>query len=98
VVELISFQVTAIGVTKKPNLSALRPPTQPSHPEWRDVYFPGEGWVNTPILQRSGLEIGEHLSGPAVIQEAGSTTVLEPGDEMEVDRRGILLIEVRASN
>jgi len=95
VVELISFQVTAIGSTDKPNLSALRPPTQDTQTQYREVFFPGKGWERTSVFQRSGLEVGKEITGPAIIQEAGSTTVLEPGDDMIVDNRGILLIDVR---
>jgi N-methylhydantoinase A len=34
------------------------------------------------------------VTGPALIEEYASTTVLAPGDRMEVDRFGNLVIEI----
>jgi N-methylhydantoinase A len=96
VIELVSFQVTAYGDTEKPSLSMLRPSTQHAEPIQRKVYFPGHDWLDTPITSRASLEPGRRLDGPAVIQEAGSTTVLRPGDRMQVHETGILLIDVGA--
>ena len=94
VIELISFQVTAIGPKDKPLLEALRPRAEASRATKREVYFPLEGWVEAAIYTREALVPGDSVTGPAVVQEAGATTVLRPGDRMTVDARGILLIEV----
>ncbi|MDA0747879.1 MAG: hydantoinase/oxoprolinase family protein [bacterium] len=94
VIELISFQVTAIGPAEKPTLEMLRPPVEAGSPGQRSVFFPGDGWVDATICTRSSLAPGAKLEGPAVVQEAGSTTVLRTGDRMRVDERGILLIDV----
>ena len=94
VIELISFQVTAIGPKDKPSLEALRPRAEASRATKREVYFPSEGWVEATIYTRQALVPGDTVAGPAVVQEAGATTVLRAGDRMTVDARGILLIEV----
>jgi len=72
----------------------LRPPVEPAAPQQRAVYFPDAGWVDTPVLRRAALASGATVEGPAVIQEAGSTTLLPPGDRLQVDDRGILLISL----
>jgi N-methylhydantoinase A len=50
--------------------------------------------VDTPIYLRSGFRAGERLDGPAVIEELGATILLYPGDKMEVNDQGHLVIEV----
>lgn len=94
IIELISFQVTAIGATEKPGFEKLRQPLSVGTPTKRPVVFPEQGWMETPIYQRTTLAPGEKLTGPAIIQEAGSTTLLCPGDTLRVDEHGILVIDV----
>jgi N-methylhydantoinase A len=94
IIELISFQVTAIGATGKPRFEKLRQPLSVGEPKKRPVFFPGPGWVDTGIYQRTTLATGRKLTGPAIIQEGGSTTVLCPEDTLHVDEHGLLLIDV----
>jgi N-methylhydantoinase A len=50
--------------------------------------------VAAPIFLRSGFKSGERLQGPAVIEEVGATILLYPGDTMQVNECGHLVIEV----
>jgi N-methylhydantoinase A len=50
--------------------------------------------VATPIFLRSGFMAGDRLEGPAVIEEMGATILVYPGDKMEVNKFGHLVIEV----
>jgi N-methylhydantoinase A len=50
--------------------------------------------VPCPIYLRSGLKAGDHMAGPAVIEEVGATILLYPGDRMEVNAFGHLVIDV----
>jgi len=45
------------------------------------------------VAHRSSLEPGERITGPAVIEEEGSTLFLEPGMVLERSSQGALLIE-----
>ena len=61
----------------------------------RSAYFTEIGvFADTPTYDREALLAGNRISGPALIEEHASTTVLLPGDEMEVDAFGNLAIEV----
>jgi N-methylhydantoinase A len=51
------------------------------------------GWVETPILDRNGLRPGNEVTGPAVVVQDDTTTVIEPGYRGAVDRFGNILIE-----
>jgi N-methylhydantoinase A len=60
----------------------------------RRVRF-GGAWEETPVLDRARLGTGSELTGPAIVQQLDTTTVIEPGDRLTVDPLGNLLIEVR---
>ena len=53
------------------------------------------GWFDTPVYERGGLRAGVHFDGPAIVEQLDSTTVVEPGDRVEVDRDGNLIMTVR---
>ena len=59
----------------------------------RPVWFE-TGWILTPVLERALLPLGCRFTGPAVVQQMDSTTVLEPGDTAVLDPFGNLLIAV----
>jgi N-methylhydantoinase A len=58
----------------------------------RDVNFAGRGALSTPIFDRSQLAQGNRIAGPAVVEEDASTTIVEPGDILTVNRFGHLVI------
>jgi N-methylhydantoinase A len=94
VIELIRFNVTALGRTPKPNLPRLdgRGPAAPVGE--RSVYFSESGQLETTIYRRELLPAGARLAGPAIIEEAGSTTLLHPASHLTVDDHGLLLMTV----
>ena len=57
----------------------------------RPVFFAG-AFRETPVYQRASLAAGFRLDGPAVVEEFGSTTVVFPGQQLEVDAHGILIV------
>ena len=50
--------------------------------------------VETPTYDRARLAAGNRIDGPALIEEHASTTVVQPGDKVEVDAFGNLHIEI----
>jgi N-methylhydantoinase A len=60
------------------------------------VYFADAGgFTATPTFARERLKAGNIISGPALVEEYASTTVLHPGDVLTVDAFGNLVIDVR---
>ena len=66
-----------------------------------DVYFAedetGAGLKahKTPFYERSKMAVGSKLTGPAVVVQADSTTVVPPDASLEVLDNGDLLIHVQ---
>jgi N-methylhydantoinase A len=91
-VELVNFCVSGFGMIDRPSIPKLdfNAGAAPS-PGRRPVYFSG-AFCETPIHQRAALPAGFRLEGPAVVEEFGSTTVVFPGQQLEVDAHGILIV------
>ena len=59
----------------------------------RAVCFePADGYVATPVYWRPDLRDADTVSGPAIIEEFGSTVPVHPGFEVRVDAWGNLVI------
>jgi N-methylhydantoinase A len=69
-------------------------PSPSSLKRTKDVYFRGSGFVATPVYDREQLLAGNRISGPALIEEHASTTVLWPADDLLVDQYGNLDITI----
>jgi N-methylhydantoinase A len=61
----------------------------------RSVYFDGIPH-ETRLYERDRLHAGDVFSGPAIVSEYSSATILPPGDVLRVDTFGNLVIEVSA--
>jgi N-methylhydantoinase A len=58
------------------------------------VWFSGDAAVDCPVYWRDTLAGGTELTGPAVVQEYASTTLVFPGDRLEVAATGELRIQI----
>jgi N-methylhydantoinase A len=95
-VEVVSFRVSAYGVGAKP---ALPPPATGSPAaariDERPVLFDARP-VTTAVYARDRLPSSVALDGPALIEEAGTTTVVPHGYRARVDARANLVLERNA--
>jgi len=67
----------------------------PTPREHRSVYdLEAEEWRQTPIFDRDALGPGQSVTGPAVVEQLDTTTVVEPGQTATVDCDGNISIEV----
>jgi len=92
---LRSLRVAAVGVTDKPHLpevarSRRRPPLKARRRAW----FGGR-YVQTPVYDGSGLRLGHLLRGPVIIEEAFTTIVVHPRQEIVLDRLGNYRINLK---
>ncbi len=92
-VELVNFCVSGFGLIERPDIPKLpeRDGATPARKEVRPVYFDG-AFRDTPVYDRAALPPGVRLDGPAVVEEFGSTTVVFPGQSLEVDPYGMLIV------
>jgi N-methylhydantoinase A len=95
--EIVSLRSTVTGLMRKPPQRKIarggKVPAKAAFGGKRSVYYGGK-WHATPTYRRDALLAGNRVKGPALIEEYASTTVLMPGDVMEVDALGNLVIAV----
>ena len=48
--------------------------------------------VETEIHRRAGLAPGSRLTGPAIVEDAGSTVLIPPGATARIDPAGVIHI------
>jgi N-methylhydantoinase A len=96
--DLVSLRVTVLGTMKKPPkhsvASGAAAPAADAVRAVKPVYFRSSGWTDTPVYIRERLLAGNLISGPALIEEHASTTVVQPGDSLRVDELGNLQIDI----
>jgi N-methylhydantoinase A/oxoprolinase/acetone carboxylase beta subunit len=93
IIEMISFKVTAVGQIEHPEL-AKTIPVKKNEVRHRDVHFEEIGTVPCKIVSRSNMPINELINGPLIIEEDGSTTLVEPGTNIIRNEYDVLIIEV----
>jgi N-methylhydantoinase A len=95
-VEIVTLRVAAVG--RMPRFALDRAPKRGAvEPEGsRKLYLKGE-WHDSPVYRRAMLAEGSRVSGPAIIEQMDSTTVLLPGWVGLVDAAGNLLIRREAA-
>ncbi len=97
-VELVNARLTATAPTPTGRLRrhTERGTAKAAQTGVRPVYF-GEarGWVRTAIYDRGRLRSGARLEGPAIVEQADSTTVLPPGVVASVDPYLNLIVDLK---
>jgi N-methylhydantoinase A len=92
-VEWVNLRVSGVGPIRRPDLVELPAGTGGTDRAvtgTRRVFF--AGWIDTPTYDRSLLGRGDVVTGPAIIEEFGSTVPVHPGFAATVDAHGNLLL------
>ncbi len=90
---IVNLRVAAIGVSAP--ISLPRPGQgEGALKGTRRVYFPGPGFVEARIYERTRLGLGDSVEGPAVVEEEASCTVVPPRRQVRMDEIGSLVIEL----
>jgi len=92
VIELVNLRVTAIGPSPRIKLEKLTNGSAAHPVAHRPVFFSRDGLVETAIYRREELPGGCRLSGPAIVEEMSSTTVVPADYTLTVDQYGLINI------
>jgi N-methylhydantoinase A len=100
-IEVVNVRVTGVGAM--PKITRLQAPGGGTLAQAQlrrsTCVFRADGHLqefDTPFYQRSLLPVGEDFTGPAVILQKDSTTVVPPGSSARVDSSGSILITLGA--
>ena len=96
-VEFVTFHVAGL-VTRDHVEPAAAPVAElgstPSPKGQRAVDFDIDGVHQTKVYERDELPVGFSAAGPLVVEEPTTTTLVHPGQTLEVDEAGNLVIEL----
>ena len=91
IIEVITIKATVVSLTEKPAFKTIGKGSGAKPVGKRPITFTS-GTVETPVYDRGALKEGDAITGPAVVEEPASVTVLNPGRKLKVDAYGNLLI------
>lgn len=96
-IELVTFHLATHLRAPKPELGPWTGGVASVEPKGRRlVDFDVDGVHETAILERDDLPSGFAAEGPLVIEESTTTALIHPGQTVEIDRYGHLLVHVPA--
>ena len=85
-VGLFRLGLKAVGVVPKAEFARSAPTgVTPEPTARRRVWFAETGGIDAPIYWRPDLPAGARFSGPAIVEQIDSTTVVPPGFSAEID-------------
>ena len=96
-IQIVNVRVVGIGLVpplKWPEVEAST--SKPAAHTKREVVFEvgGEAQsITTPVYARDTLKAGATMTGPAIVEQYDSTTVVPPGLEVEIDRSGNIIVD-----
>lgn len=98
--EIVNIHLTAFGKVRKNKLKKLSQLEMESDYiiEERNVLYEEEGWLTVNVYDRSKLHAGFQIEGPAIIEEATSSTILYSGQTLVVDEFGNLIITLHTGD
>ena len=89
-IEIVNLRLAVIVPVPQPHLRARRPDAGGGGE--REVWF-GTGFTPTAVYERRRMAIGDWIPGPAVVEEAGATTVVFPDWRLQRDGHDNLRLE-----
>jgi N-methylhydantoinase A len=89
-VEIVNIRLVSRGLVDKPTLSFQMEEEGDPLIEMRPVWF-NDAWCDCPVWNRTRMEVGKLFLGPAIIEEAGGTSVVPPGWKIVVHESGSLI-------
>jgi N-methylhydantoinase A len=94
-VELIGLSVVASGIAEAPRLPDRIPPAPTVVPDVRLAWFPGRGWLKTPVIDRAQLSAAPRY-GPLIVQEYDATCLVPHDTSAALDGFGNIRLALSA--
>jgi N-methylhydantoinase A len=95
-VAMVTLRLQSVARVQQMPLPELPPAAagKPTPGGYRQAYFEAaDGFVNTPVYQRSDLGRGAVVDGPAIVEQLDSTSIIGPQQRLVVDAVGNLVVQ-----
>ena len=90
--EIVNVRLVSTGRVDKPVLEFAPQSTGDPVVERRRAWFDG-GWTDCPVYDRAAMAVGFTIEGPAIVEEAGGTSIMPPGWRGVIDASGALICD-----
>ena len=87
--EIVNIRLVSIGEVEKPRLDFRSEARGAPACATRKIWF--GGWRDTSIFHRRDLPAGFSITGPAIVEEEGGTTIVPPGWTVRTDMDGAMI-------
>jgi N-methylhydantoinase A len=98
-VEIVNVRLVVTGkrrATPHERVKLVRGELKQALIEKRKVWFPQTAFVATPVYDRDRLPADRRITGPAIIEQMDTTTVVPPKAKLKQDRYGYLHMELES--
>ncbi len=98
-VEIVSWRLRGVGLVPPVPVKSYQPTgakLEDALRETRKARFDGK-MLECPVYQREKLDVGLAFTGPAIIDQLDCTTVIFPGQYVQVDEYRNLIIDTRSA-
>ena len=95
-IEFLHWRLTAVVPARVGAIEAAAAVPAPAEVGQRDIWLDG-GWTPARVLRADSFEPGLQLAGPAVLEAATTTVLLDPRDAIEVTSAGALAVSIGQS-
>ncbi|MCE5213377.1 MAG: hydantoinase B/oxoprolinase family protein [Methanobacterium sp.] len=92
-IEIQAARVEMIGETEKKEPESIPLVERRPDPEQMSPLFAAGSWCEAAVFKWENLYPGDHITGPALIIEAGSTIAVDPGWEADVTELNNIILE-----
>ena len=99
--ELVNIHLVVHGLVDKPEIPTLEPATAGAETALkgrREVDYDADGILTADIYDRARLRPGMVFTGPAIVEEAATVTLVLPGNRVEIDAYGNLHIHISGAS
>ncbi len=98
-VQLLNLRLGVVYPLERPRLPAIELGAETPTPlEIRKIYSAlAQDAVEHRVFSRERLGAGHVIDGPAAVEEAGTTTIIDAGDVLKVEEHGCLVIEIASA-
>ncbi|WP_163271840.1 hydantoinase/oxoprolinase family protein [Chelativorans alearense] len=92
-VEIVNARLRVLAHLSRNDRAQDKPVAETGKAKTVQVWF-GEGYRNTKLIERVGLKPGDSFSGPAIVTQLDTTTIVPPDATMRIDEAGNMIMDL----
>ncbi|WP_159587705.1 hydantoinase/oxoprolinase family protein [Chelativorans xinjiangense] len=92
-VEIVNARLRVLAHLSRTDYAQDKPAAETGEAKTIQVWF-GEGYRDTKLIERVGLKPGDSFSGPAIVTQLDTTTIVPPGATIRIDEASNMIMDL----